>query len=258
MKWNVTGRNIGIAAGLLILLTAGGRRPASAQDTAAPPRKETGTERKRRLLAKARRLVVVAPYFGVPPADAKTDLKMTDAQRKQQERYRDYLRKLEASAREHLPLRLAARTPFQIVPLTEADDALKALTLTPQNLFQNGGMMRGTTFPLPDAANIARFAAQTKADAILITVLDAPRRDNGRVLFDPLSGLSGEPPKVRSKAAFYLLLPDGTEVLRDYVEALQPVTPGSGRGRDYLLIDWTEAQDITLEDFMDELSRYAP
>ena len=250
-------RNIWIATGL-ILLMAGMTRTAGAQDKTAPPRKETGTERKKRLLANVRRLVVVAPYFGVPLPDAKTDPKMTDAQRKQQERYRDYLRKLEASAREHLPLRLAARTMFQIVPLAEADDALKALTLTPQSLFQNSGLMRGTNFPLPNAENVARFAAQSKADAVLITVLDAPRRDNGRVLFDPLTGLSGEPPKVRSKAAFYLLLPDGAEVLRDYVEALQPVTSGSGHGRDYLLIDWTEAQDVTLEDFMDELSRYAP
>ena len=253
----MTGRNVWIAAGL-VLLTAGITQFATAQEKTTPPRKETGTERKKRLLAKVRRLVVVAPYFGVPPPDAKTNLKTTDAQRKQQERYRDYLRKLETSAREHLPLRLAARTTFQIVPITEADDALKTLQFTPQSLFQNGGLMRGAYFPAPNVQTVRRFAAQTKADAVLLMVLDAPRRDNGRILFDPLSGLSGEPPKVRSKAAFYLLLSDGTEVQRDYVEALQPVTPGGGAKRDYLLIDWTEAQDITLEDFMDELSRYAP
>ena len=250
-------RNVWIAAGLL-LLSAGTKLPA--QEKSAPKSKanakETGTERNKRLLANVRRLVLAPPYFGVPTPDVKSDSKTTDAQRKEQARYRDYLRKLETSAREHLPLRLAARTKFQIAPLTEADAALTILMLTPQNLFQNGGLMRGTKFPLPNSDAVKRFAAQTKADAVLLTVLDAPRRDNGRILFDPLAGLSGEPPKVRSKAAFYLLLPDGTEILRDYVEALQPVTPG-GR-RDYLLIDWTEAQDITLEDFMDELSRYAP
>ena len=247
-------RNGWIAAGL-ILLAAGTARIAPAQD-AATPRRETGTARKKRLLANVRRLVVLPPYFGVPPPAPKPDAKMTDAQRKQQARYREYLGKLEASARDHLPLRLAARTSLQVAPLAEADDALKALQFTPQSLFQNGGLMRGTTFPLPNRAAVRRFAAQTKADAVLLTVLDAPRRDNGRVLFDPIAGLSGEPPKVSSKAGFYLLLPNGTEVLRDYVEALQPLTPGSAR--DYLLIDWTEAQDITLEDFMDELSRYTP
>ncbi len=240
----------------LFFLTLTALRPALAQIAPAPPRRETGTERKKRLLANARKILVAPPFFGVPPADAKTDAKLTDAQRKQQTRYREYLGKLEASAREHLPLRLTARTALKITPSAEADDALKTLGLTPQSLFQNGGMMRRTTFPLPNREAVKRFAAQTKADAVLLTVLDAPRRDNGRVLFDPLSGLSGEPPKVRSKAAFYLLLPDGAEVLRDYVEALQPVTPGSGGGRDYLLIDWTEAQDVTIEDFLDELCRY--
>ena len=248
-------RNVWITAALAALLT-GTARVAPARDTPTPPRKETGTERKRRLLANVQRLVVAPPYFGVPSPDSKAEAKMTDAQRKQQGRYRDYLRKLEASAREHLPLRLASRTPFQVAPPTEADDALITLALTPQNFFQNGGLMRGTTFPTPNVDAVKRFAAQTKADAVLLTVLDAPRRDNGRVLFDPLGGLSGEPPKVNSKAAFYLFLPDGSEILRDFVEAFQPVTPGGQR--DYLLIDWTQAQDITLEDFMDELSRYTP
>ena len=245
---------IGMAA-CLVWLLAGGLSVCAAQKK--EPKKETESARRLRLLANIHRLVVLPPYFGVPPLETKLGQKTTDAQRKQQEKYRDYLQKLEASAREHLPGRLAARTAFEIVPLTETEDALKALTFTPNSLFQNGGLMRGTKFPLPDAASVRKMAQKTAADAVLLTILDAPRRSAGAILFDPLSGLTGDPPDVRSKAAFYLLLPDGTEILRDYVEALHPVTSGGGK-RDYLLIDWTEAQDVTIEDFMDELTRYTP
>ena len=223
---------------------------------------ELSTGQKRAALANVTRVAIVPAYFGTstllgPEPDAKpvSPPKLNAAQEKQQTKYRDYLTKLESAAHKRLPERFAVRTALQIVPDDEIQKALQTLTLTPDRLFQNHGRLRGTRFPAPDAELVRKLAAECHADAVLLDVMDEPRRNNGRVLFDPLAGASWETPDVRSKAAFYLLLRDGTEVLHDFVEALHPVTHG---GRDVLLVDWTEAQDTVIEDFMDELTRYTP
>ncbi len=225
----------------------------------APVRADAAGERRRAQLAKVQRVVVIPPFFGTEtlnkieeqkahPEKSKPDAKLTE--------YATQLRSLQDHEKEWLPKRIEARTNFHLVPEAELMAALKELKLTPQSLFQNGGKMKGTSFAPPDAVAVRTLAAHLKADAVLLATMDEPRRNNGGYQFDPLEGLSYDSPKVRGKIGFWLLLPDGTEVLRQAVEVLHPMSKiGS---RTYILTDWTETEDQVVEDFLDELTRYIP
>jgi hypothetical protein len=217
-------------------------------------------EKRRAQLAKIQRVVIVPAFFGtdtLSKLDAQKDHLEKGAPDTKLVAYGAQLRTLESHVHEWLPQRLKARTNFQIVPPEEVQTALKELNLTPQTLFQNAGMMKGgKSFAAPDSAAVRTLAQRLHADAVLLATLDEPRHNSGAYLFDPLSGLSYDSPKVRSKIGFWMLLPDGAEVLHSYIEVLHPVSKiGS---RTFLLTDWTETEDEVIEDFMDELTRYTP
>ena len=216
-------------------------------------------ERRRTQLAKVQRVVVVPPFFGTetllkmeeqksPPNKGKSDARLIA--------YAVQLHSLEIHAREWLLQRVKARTNFQIVPQEALETALKDLKLTPQTLFQNGGKLKGKNFAAPQGAAVRILAERLHADAVLLSTMDEPRRNNGGYLFDPLTGLSYDSPKVRGKIGFWMLLPDATDVLHETVEVLHPASKiGS---RTFLLTDWIETEDEVIEDFLDELTRYTP
>ncbi|HZO90203.1 MAG TPA: hypothetical protein VFB38_17885 [Chthonomonadaceae bacterium] len=230
-------------------------------------------ERKRTLLAHVRRIVVVPPFFGTDtlekafgpeqeekPADASNRAKPPSRKPAEPDprlkEYAEQLRKLEEHARTLLPKRVAARTPFEVVLAAELAKAFKELNLTPASLFQNRGRIRDSRFALPDAEAVRKLASYLHADAVLLGTMDEPRRTNRRYFFDPYNIINYESAHVRSKAGFFVMLADGTEVLHDYVEALQPLSRiGS---REYLLADWLDATALVIEDMLDELTRYTP
>jgi hypothetical protein len=216
-------------------------------------------DKRRAQLTKVQRVIVVPPFFGTETL-SKLDAQTAHPEKARPEarliEYGKQLRSIENHVREWLPQRVTARTNFQIVPQEELQAALKELNLTPQTLFQNAGMMKGKSFAAPDIAMVRLLAQRLHADAVLLSTLDEPRHNSGAYLFDPLSGVSYDSPKVRGKIGFWLLLPDGTEVMHAYTEVLHPVSKlGS---RTFLLTDWTETEDEVVEDFLDELTRYTP
>lgn len=216
-------------------------------------------DRRRVQLAKVQRVVLVPPFLGTDTLSKLDDSKAHPEKGVPDAGLREYsgqLRALEAHAREWLPQRVTARTNFQIVPVDELTAALKELKLTPQTLFQNAGKMKGKSFAEPDSTAVRALARLLHADAVLLATLDEPRRNNGGYLFDPLSGVTYDNPKVRGKMGFWLLLPDASEALREYTEVLHPVSK-IGR-RTFLLADWTETEDQVIENFLDELTRYTP
>ncbi len=216
-------------------------------------------EKRRAQLAKVQRVLIVPPFFGTETLGKLEEQKTHPEKNKPDAKliaYAVQLRSLEDHSREWLPQRVKARTNFQIVSQEEFEAALKELKLTPQSLFQNAGRMKGKTFALPESAVVRTVAQRLHADAILLSTLDEPRQNSGFYQFDPLAGLSYDSAKVRGKIGFWLLLPDGTEVLHEYTEVLHPVSKLGNRT--FLLTDWTETEDEVIEDFMDELTRYTP
>jgi len=229
--------------------------------TAHGAQADTAGDKKRAQLANVKRILVIPPFFGTDtlskdhPQDEKTvsDTPPNAAQNKA--KYLADLRKLQTHAAEALPQRVADRTPYTVVPAAEVTQAMKDLKLTPEKLFQNNGRMQGTHFALPDLDAVRQLAARVHADAVLLGTLDEPRRTNGHYYLD-FGGVNYESSHVRSKAGFFVLLADGTEVLHDYLEVMHPLTRIGER--EYLLADWTESEDLLIENFMDELTRYTP
>lgn len=214
-------------------------------------------DKRRAQLANVHRVVVVPPFFGTetlakadaPPSDSKpANPKLAE--------YVEQLRKLESRARTGLPERLAARTRFEVVPADEVTAALKALELTPGKLYQNNGRMKGTKFANPDPQAVRKLADRVHADAVLLATLDEPRRSSDHYFFDPLSGIGFSEAHVRAKIGFWLLLADGTESFQRVSEVVHPLTR-IGK-REYLFVDWQEADDLAIENFLDELTRYTP
>ena len=216
-------------------------------------------ERRRAQLAKVQRVIVIPAFFGTEtlsklddrkthPEKGKSDAKLTE--------YAEQLRSLQTHACEWLLQRVKARTNFRIVPQDELEAALKDLKLMPQTLFQNRGRLKGKSFAAPDRAAVRTLAERLHADAVLLSTLDEPRHNNGAYLFDPLAGITYDSPKVRGKMAFWMLLPDGAEVLHETTEVMHPVSKIGART--FLLTDWTETEDEIIEDFLDELTRYTP
>jgi hypothetical protein len=217
-------------------------------------------DKKRAQLANVKRVIVVAPFFGtdtLAKADAQAEGKDTRVKPSPSlPAYAEQLRKLESHERTRLFERLAARTPFQVVPEKELADALKDLKLAPARLFQNDGLIKGGRFAPPETANVRKLAERLHADAVLLGTLDEPRRSNGRYSFDLLTGVNYDSAHVRAKAGYFLLLADGAEVLHDYIEVLHPLSRIGQR--EYIMADWTDAEDEVIEDLMDELTRYTP
>ncbi len=228
-----------------------------------PTRADASNDKKRAQLAAVRRLIVAPPFYATDTlakssAGTKPGEKPTAASAKTDPRLASYvvqLRELENHARARLPERVGARTPYEIVPADALRTAFETLKLTPESLFQNNGRMRGGRFALPDTANVAKLTAFLKADAILLGAMDEPRRSNGHYYFD-VSGINYTSSHVRSKAGYFLLRADGSEILHDYVEALRPLTRIGAR--EFVTEDWREATDQVIEDLLDEITRYTP
>lgn len=229
-------------------------------------------DKKRAQLANVRRLVVVPLFFGtetlgkVTDPDKALDRAVESALEKGKPKppakpdpnlalYKEHLLKLEDLSAARLPVRVATRTPFQVVAADDLTAALKDLGLTPQKLFKENGRIRGSRFALPDPEAVHKLAARLQADAVLLGTMDEPRRTNGQTYLD-MFGLVTTPGFVRAKAGIFVVLPDGTEVLHAYVESLHPLTPTNKPA--HLLADWQEATEQVIEDFLDELTRYTP
>lgn len=235
---------------------------------------DTTGDKRRAQMATVKRIAVVPLFFGTdtlrkfrPPdkqegkpdtgaSPGNSSAKPANGSDPRLQEYVQHLQKLEDHARARLPERVMARTPFQVVPAEEMNQAFKDLKLTPQKLFQNNGLMRGARFALPDSQAVHTLAARLHADAVLLGTLDEPRRSNGHYYFDPLDGINYTSAHVQSKAGFFVLLADGTEVLHDYIEVLHPLTRiGS---QEFVLADWVDVEDQVIENLMDEWTRYTP
>lgn len=244
----------------------------------APPAHSTDAagDKKRALLAQVKRLVVVPPFFGTDTLDKAAEAEKQEktsnedageepgsAQAKRTaeanahlKQYASQLRQLEAQMQTLLPARVAARTPYTVVPADELTQALKQLDLTPPKLFQNNGRIRGGRMAAPNPEPVRKLAAALHADAVLLGTLDEPHRNKGGPDFDPLSGLGEEAPHVLSKGSFYLLLADGTEVLHEVREAAQPLSRIGQQ--QFPLADWKEVEALLVENVLDEVTRYTP
>ncbi len=170
--------------------------------------------------------------------------------------YLENLHKLERNAQEKLPARAAARTPYEVVKSDEVARALMILKTTPPELFQSGGRLNSKKFDMPDPEQVKRIATLVHADAVLLGVLDEPRKSNGGYYFDPVSGPGYDSPKVHDKATFDLMLADGTLVLRETIDVVHPLTRIGAR--QFVVADWIETDDQIIEDLMNEVTRYTP
>lgn len=245
--------------------------------------------RKRAQMATVKRVVVIPPFFGTEtlktpgkpddkPGESNQETNETTEEAKKEakeeakngsnrdekhavpvdpnsKRYREYLKKLEEHAQSYLPERLTKRAKFMIVPAIEVTTALKKLNLTPEKMFENGGMMKGTKFPMPRPEAIRNLCDALKADAIVLGVLDEPRRANGKYFYDALYGFSYEPSNVEAHAGFYLMLSEGTELLHGYMRVRSPISRANN-GRDFVLPDWIDVQELMIENLMDEWTYY--
>ena len=213
-------------------------------------------DKKRDILAGMKRVAAISPFFGtdtLKQAEAASGESSKIAAKNA--KYIEDLKLLQAHAQTLFPERVAVRLPFQTIPAAEVARALEDAGLTPEKLFENGGRMHGGRFAAPDAAAIKKLAAACHADAVVLGTLDEPRKTNGRYYVD-VSGVGYNSPHVRDKAGFFMMAANGTEILHDFVEVLHPVSNiGS---RKFLMADWTETEDAVIEDFMDEITRYAP
>jgi hypothetical protein len=228
---------------------------------------DTTTEKKRALMAKVKRVVIVPPFFatdtltkaepGRKPAPNEgnqsapsppVDPRLTE--------YAGQLRKLTEHVATRLPARAGARTPFTVVPAEEVAAALKALDWTPEKLFQNGGRMRGTRYPLPAPEAVKQLAARLHADAVLLTALDEPRRNGNHLVFNLITGMDYRTAQVEACGGFNVVMADGTVALTDDLAVVHPLTHIGNR--QFLMVDWTEAEDVMVEDLMDEWTRYTP
>ncbi len=225
--------------------------------------------KRRRLMSTVKRVVVIPPFFATDTLSRADAARKPEGQEKPPQNpsastaadarlgeYATQLRKLTEHAATRLPERVKTRTPFTVVSTTETADALKALELTPEKLFQNGGRLRGDRYPLPDPEAVKRLAARLHADVILLSALDEPRHINGHYFYNAITGVDYRSSQVESRAAFFLLMADGAEALRYDVNAVHPLTHIGNRL--YLLTDWTETQDLMFEDLLDEWTRYTP
>src|SRR5580658_1046652 len=121
-------------------------------------------DKKRAQLLSVKRLLVVPMFFGtdtlgeLPPPKTGTqpenrhDRKPVLDAKQQAEflEYKEALRKLERNARETLPARAGARTPFEVIKSEEVDNSLKLLNLSSPDLYPGGGRLNGKKFELPD------------------------------------------------------------------------------------------------------------
>ena len=253
---------------------------AAAPFYAAPSPADTSgdknTDKKRQQLAHIKRLAVISPFFGTDTlakaAEAETGAKPEAAQNDGAKRdtrrranksdparlaqYAGYLQKLQDDAQVYLPQRLGKRTGLEILNGESVANALKTLQVTPEKLFENNGRIKGTKFPLPLAAAMRQVADALHADAIVLGVLDEPRRANGKYLFDPFSGFSYEPGYVETHGGFYLMLPEGGEGLHGYMRVRNPMSKAGGR--EFVLADWIDAQELMIENMMDEWTYLLP
>ncbi|MCS6776705.1 MAG: hypothetical protein RMJ43_03520 [Chloroherpetonaceae bacterium] len=237
-----------IMIALIVLLCALASPPAQAGQV------DRAAENRRALLAPVRRVAILPPFFA-PDATPKPEGKGQTVDITARALYMEQLRRLEVRMRARLPERVAARTPFEVIPHAQVEAALEDLLLTPEQFFQNGGRMRGNRFARPVPEIVRRLCAVLKADALLLGTLDEPRRNNGRTVVDAC-GIWHESPHVRCRAGFFVLLADGTEVLQQVVDVLRPLTRIGNR--EYVFVDWTEAHDQIVESLMDEWTRYTP
>ncbi len=238
---------------------------------------DTRDDQKRALLAHVHRVVVIPAFFGTDtltkadkladnnkpkagqdtpsnaPAPTPPNRKPEDARLLQNA---ETLRKLQDDVRATLPQRLARRAGLEIVSAEELASALKDLQLTPEKMFENEGRMKGTKFPLPLPQAVRDVAKICHADAVVLGVLDEPRRANSRYFFDPLYGFSYETGYVETHAGFYLMLPDATEGLHGYMRVRNPLSRVAGHP--FVLADWIDAQDLMIENMMDEWTYYLP
>jgi hypothetical protein len=257
----------------------------------SPTQADTTEAKKRALLAPVKRVAVLPPYFGTdtlakaaklgepkpgeepvrePAQEEKTEKEKTENRRDQRAAqppppgaenlklglYAGYLRKLQDDAQHYLPQRVAKRAGFEVIPEEEVRAALKTLQRTPEKMFQNDGRIKGSKFPLPLPDAVRDLAKALHADAVVLGVLDEPRRANGKYLFDPLYGLSYESGYVEAHGGFYLMLADGTEALHGYMRVRNPVSRAGGR--QFVLPDWIDAQELMIENLMDEWTYYTP
>lgn len=232
-----------------------------------PADSDVPKEKKRSLLASVHRIAVIPLFYGADAAKSaankkksaqgeKPAPKLSAAQETRRNTFQAQRQELLSHANERLPERVATRLPYEVLSKEETNAALAELKLKPEDLFKESGVTRGTKFPLPLPEQVKKLAVRMKVDAVIVGVLDDPRYDNGHYYFDPLYGVNYESGHVNSRAGFYFMLANGTEILHAYMSVKNPLTPP--QGRDYRLADWTDAQELMIENMMDEWTQFTP
>ncbi len=226
-------------------------------------------DKRRQQLATVKTIAVLPMFFGtttlgeLPPStdqhtinkDATTAPK-TEKQRQDFENYKATLKELEVHAAARLIDRMGSRTEFKIIDRREVATKLQENKLTTYDLFENQGRIVGKKFAGPNTAELIRAAKLLNCDAILLAVVDEPRKNSGGYYFDLVSGPGYDSPKVHDKAAFDLVLADGMLVLHQMVEVIHPqLRIGE---RTFVAADWLDTIDQIVEDYMNELTRYTP
>lgn len=217
----------------------------------SPARADTGEAQKRAALAGIRRLAIVPAFFVTRPRKS-----AATAPSKAEQQYTATLQQLQAHADKRLPARAADRLPYSIVPPSDVARALAALRLQPADLVQDSGKMKGNRYPLPNPDAVRRLAGRLHVDAVLITEMDEPRRENGHYFWSFPEGAGYDPSHVEFNGAFTVALADGAEVLQYRGSVEHPLTRVDRRT--FLAVDWSEAEDLLVEDMLDEVTRYTP
>ncbi len=219
-----------------------------AEAKAAPKRPNA-----RELLANVHTVAIVSPFFGVnlpdkPQKNAKA--------RAEEAHERVWLKALLAHAQQRLPIRMLHRTPWKLAGQKETLLAMQKLHLTPQELFQNNGLIQHGKYPLPKPAAVQQLLAALHADALILADLDAPQNISGHYTFSLLGGTGYEPAHEVMKGEFLVALPNGDTALRFINTVEHP--PTSIGGRKFVQLDWEEAENLLIENFLDDVTRYLP
>lgn len=226
-------------------------------------------EKRREMLLGVKRILVVPPFFATntlrKPEEGeergKGDQKKKDKPKDlksaaQFPEYVEQLQKMETRAKTRVSERVIGRTPYVLVSDDAYTEALKSLQMSPYALFANKALMRGNRFPLPTKDTVQKMVQEVKAEAILLCLLDEPRRNGERYAFDPLYGSYYTSPHVQIRAQYHLFHADGTLLHQRVVEVEQPITR-LGK-REFVFVDWMEALLLNIENYLDELTRFTP
>ncbi len=166
------------------------------------------------------------------------------------------LKTLMSHINKRLLQRITARTPYVMDDGHESIMALGVLQISPASLFLPVKSRRDPKALVVNSSAIESLESKLQVDAIVLEVLDAPRRIDGHYVYNALEGFGRVPSHVSTQGVFFVCTKDGLTAFRDPLTVDHPLTQIGGR--QFLLEDWEEAENLMIEDFLDDWTRYTP